>query len=275
LVLFNQILRAAQRFGLDLLPAIAANYAVAAVLSGALWLTNTGEPSRSAGVLAIALGSANGVLYFAHLLVIEASYRVAGVGITAALVGTGAILPVVVSWAFWGEAMPPCRWLAIVLLVPAIALLRPGNSARRGGLSFRADIVLALVCLVAGVIGTVHKTVQVYTSAQGNATYQFALFTSAAACSCSYALAKRRRWTRRAVTVGAALGSANFLATLCLLAALAVVPATFLFPVTTPSNIALNTLVAGALWDERLSRRQLVGMALALVVVILASVQAT
>ncbi|MBT3379560.1 MAG: hypothetical protein HN976_37050 [Lentisphaerae bacterium] len=273
LVLFNQILRAAQRFEVDLLPAVAVNYGVAAILSGVLWWTHSEQALSRSSLLAITLGGVNGALYFAHLLIIGASYRVAGVGITAALVGTGSVLPVVVSWALWGEAMPPARWLAIILLIPAVALLRPGNGEGHGRLSLGADVILALACLMAGVIATVHKTVQVYGSGEGNAVYQFALFATAAACSGGYALLKRSRWAARAVGAGTALGTANCLATLCLLAALATVPATVLFPVTTPSNIAANTVVARLLWRERLSRRQLAGMALALIVVILASVK--
>lgn len=270
-VAFNQILRGAQRRGIELFVAIAANYAVGAALSGVLWVVKSGGGSSEAVGMALLIGGVNGVLYFLHLLLIQTSYRLAGVGITAALIGIGSVLPVVTSWAVWGEPMTTQRWVATVLLIPAVVLLRP-RADGRVRLSVRTDVVLALVCVVAGVIGILHKTAEVYASVGGDATYQFVLFTAAAVCSCGYVVVRHLRWPWPSVSVGVSLGTANFLATACLLAALSALPATMVFPVTAPSCIVANAVLARLLWRERMARRQVVGMVIALAVVILASV---
>jgi len=264
------VLRAIQRRGGDLFTAVAVNYVVAAALSAAL-LVARGGTGDGGSVAVLAFGTANGILYFLHLVLIQASYRIAGVGITTALIGAGAVIPVITSWAVWGEPMTPLRWGAALLLIPAMWLLRPrSNGTRR--LTAKADTILALVCAVAGTVGVLHKAAAMRAPVQRDPTYQLALFVAAAVCSGAYALARRRPWSARAALSGSALGLTNFFATVCLLGALAALPATVVFPITSPSSIAANTILARFLWHERLTPRQFVGMVLAIAVVVLASV---
>jgi len=156
MVTFTQLLRYSQRRGATVLPVCAVNYVVAAILStGALAVFGW------RGLLvdqwpAAALGAVNGVLYVVTLVVLLASYRLVGVGITSAVMAMGTLIPVLVSWSIWSEPMTPFRWGAVALLPLAMILLRPAG-ADGHKLTFKADAVMCLAFVMAGTIGTIHK----------------------------------------------------------------------------------------------------------------------
>ena len=72
-----------------------------------------------------ALGAACGASYFGQFLLILLAYRLAGVGITTAVSSMGLLVPILLSWRFWGEPMTPWRWGALALLRVAMVLIRP------------------------------------------------------------------------------------------------------------------------------------------------------
>lgn len=269
-VTFGQTLRFAQRRGSGILAVTAANYAAAAVVSWAVFAA-FGRTSTLNGT-SLAMGLGNGTMYFLHILVVLKSYQLVGIGVTSAILGTSIVVPVVSSWAAWGDEMSPFRWAALALLPLAMALLRPPAqplSGRSRRFDLAADLNLFLVFAMAGTIATIHKAVGVYGPKNAGPAYQAVLFSTAAVVSVGYALRKRMRFTRRTVAYGAAVGGVNSMATLFLLLSLAVIPATRFFPVANPAVIVLHTLVAWTLWRETPTRRQRLGLLVALGVVAL------
>ena len=266
--LFLRLVRATWQVILDI-HASAVNYVAAAVI--AVVLAGMRLPADlSDQWIPMVLGGVNGVLYFLHLMVILAAFRLTGVGITIAFTGMGAVVPVLVAWCFWWEPMSPLRWAAAGLLPAAVFLMRPpGNQHRH--LTLKADVLLAISLLGAGLIGTIHKSVTVYAPGGGVAVYQAALFTTAAVTSVGYVWLRRLHYDRGTILAGSVLGACNLLATLFILLSLSVIPAVVHYPTSGSLIIACSVIVSWVLWSERVTKRQIAGLTLAVSVVVLAN----
>ena len=269
-IVMTQLLRYVQRSGREVFAGVAINYLTAAVLSAVALAIMWGQIKWPAHWPAAALGAVCGVLYFLHLLIVLAGYRLAGVGVTWAFAALGIVIPVFISWFAWGEAMPAARWAAVATLPVAVVLLRPTNGPHRK-LTLKGDLILVLAFVMAGAIGTLHKAMEVHVGGAAIPAYQFVLFVAAAATSAGYVHFKRSRYDRPTVALGSAMGVRNALATLFILLGLAAVPATAFYPISSSLVIALSVIVSYLLWRERVTARQVLGLLLAIGVVVLAS----
>lgn len=290
---FSQFLRLGQKRSCRTVSVAGVNYVLTAILSAGMLLAcgawNAAGPGLAAG-----LGAVNGVLFLVHLLVMVAGFRLAGVGITWAFVSSGVVVPVLVSSFAWGEEMSRPQWIALALVPAAVVLLRPRRRKQEGEggakrLGLRGDGILLLCFLMAGVIATTHKAQDVYTkmllagpdgeldaaakllARNTRLFYQAVLFGSSCLCSIGYMSLKRIRPTLKEFQVGGAVGAVNTFGLFFALLALSAIPATVFFPTAACLIIILNTALGRVLWNEKITRRQVVGVGLALAVVVLSN----
>ena len=269
-IVMTQLLRYIQRSGRGVFAAIAINYLAAAAFSAVALAILWRQIELPGHWPAAALGAVCGVLYFLHLLIVLAGYRLAGVGVTWAFAALGIVIPVFISWCAWGEAMSAAKWAAVATLPVAVVLLRPTNGPHRK-LTLKGDLILVLAFVMAGAIGTLHKAMEVHVGKAAIPAYQFVLFAAAAAASAGYVHLERRRYDRPTVALGSAMGLSNALATLFILLGLAAMPATVFYPISGALVIALSVIVSYLLWRERVSIRQVFGVLVAVGVVVLAT----
>ena len=277
-LVFTQTLRYSQVRGAKDYVAGAVNYALAAVVSAAVLAVMVSWRSMPPLWPAGALGAACGASYFIQFLLILAAYRIAGVGITMTIGHMGILIPILMSWRFWGEEMTAWRWAALGLLPVAIVLIRP---LRRGpgGLNWKTDVLLGMVLLNNGLMGTLHKAVNVCAPAgpgekflffePHQLVYQTFLFLVAAVCSVSYALARRGGCGRVEVALGSIIGVSNVLVTIFAIVGVGVLGVAIFYPTVTSSSIALTVVISWILWNERVRGRQIAGVLVALGIVVL------
>ena len=270
-ICFTQLLRYAQRRDLGVMEVSAVNYVVAAVMSIAVaWGTGVlADPAQQ--WQAAAMGVGVGAVYFVHMLVLLASYRIVGVGITVAMMSLGILMPVLVSWLVWNEPMPTQRWLAVGLFGPAVFLMRPTGHARKR-LTLAAELILVGVFLGPGIAATMHKTVSTVWPGANRMLYQMCLFAAASILSVGYVRVHRLRYTAPSLGLGAAVGLCNAGSLLFIIAALTVLPATVTFPFTSSMTIVGSAIISRLLWRERFTARQTVGVVLAVAVVVLVNI---
>lgn len=272
MVSFSQVLRLGQKFGAGVLFVGAVNYVTAAVLSLGcvlvVWLMGK-NPMPS--TLLTGYGAVNGVLYFAHLLILLAAYRRAGVGITAACTMSGTIIPVLFAAWHWGEKMTPGIWAALVLLPAAMFLLRPGDKGDHPHLTLIGDLALLGTFITNGVISTIIKAAEVETHQDIAKTlgYQAVLFAFAATVSTLYAFWRKSPRRRPDAVTGVALGTLNVMGTFGVLLALTVMSSVVFFPTSGCVFVIGNALSARFLWGERLLLRQAIGLSIACGIIIL------
>ena len=275
-VLFLQLMRYAQRQRADVLSVSAVNYVFAAVVAGAILVWFWPKMHPEGRLLASLLGGTAGILYFVNLLITLAAYRLVGVGITSALASMSAVVPVVVSWAVWAEPMSAYRWIAVGLMPVAMLLLRPVNGEHHR-MTVKGDLVLMLAFLVPGLVGTIHKALTVYVPTEGpplyrSILYQAVLFAAAGASSVAYLWLRRLTVGRQSLGLGVVIGLTNVGATLGVLLALSVLSAVVVYPTAASLIVGLSVVAAWLLWHERVTARQVSGLALAVGIVILTNV---
>lgn len=276
MVSFSQVLRLGQKFGASVLFVGAVNYVTAAVLSLVCVIVawklghHVTPPPRLT-----AFGAINGVLYFTHLLVLLAAYRHAGVGITAACTASGTVIPMVAAAILWSEPMTPWRWASLGLLPAAMFLLRPADKGDHPRLTLAGDLALLGTFFTNGVISTIIKAAEVDTHSQLGLTfgYQAVLFAFAAIASSGYAYLRKSPRGRPDAVTGAALGTLNVMGTLGVLLSLSVIPAVVFFPTSGCLFVIGNAIAARFLWGERLAARQVLGIAMACVIVVLVNIK--
>ncbi|MCD6364586.1 MAG: hypothetical protein J7M14_01795 [Planctomycetes bacterium] len=287
LISFVQLLRYSQRKGIGVLLISMVNYVVAGAVTCTILAAWPVDCSTNERLIAMAMGLVSGALYFTHLLIILAAYRLAGVGITTALASMSIITPVLVSsFAGWDKAMSVYQWCAVAAVPVAMIQMRP-SSRRRRRIGLKGDIVLVLVFLVPCIVGTLHKARGVYAPPSAMRVYQAALFSTAGLVSMAFVLAHRSRFgpstkvgtalvganaRLRVTLLGTAMGMANLLATMCLLVALNHLPMAIVGPTSSSLVISLSLLVSWILWGERISKRQFLGFCVAILIVILANI---
>ena len=282
-LVFTQTLRYSQhrRGSVDYVVG-AVNYVLAGAASLALLAAMTllrGAPELARPGL---MGAACGVSYYVQFLMIIVSYRLAGVGITMSVASIGIVVPVVLSWLLWDEPMTPWRWAAVALLPVALVLVRPVPAREIGRLNWRADLLLLMIFLNGGLMTTLHKAVGIYAASDPSAgtflllpphriVYLTGLFLTAAVCSAAYALLRRARCSAAEVVLGSVAGSVNVVGTLSVVGGVAVVGAVIFYPTVTCALIVLSVVVSRLLWGERVTARQLTGLAVAAGIVVLAN----
>lgn len=267
-VAFGQLLRFGQRIGTDLLGVIVINYGIASLVSGLVFLYHGLGPRQLFDGPVAGVALLNGTLYFVHLLLVLRAYQLVGVGIAAALVRAGIVVPALVAWFAWSEPMNGYRWLALCLVPVSMVLMRRPEPGRPR-FSLRGDLVLLACFAMSGIILSIHKATEVHFTPDQREGYKTLLFSTATVASAIYAFAKRVRFRRREVALGAIVGVCNATVLLLILLGLAVLHATVFFPTLASIEICLNVIVARMLWQERLLNRQIIGLLLAIVIVLL------
>ena len=127
-------------------------------------------------------------------------------------------------------------------------------------------------------MSTLHKAVSIYAPAEAGSgtflffhpqqlTYEAFLFLVAAVCSVAYALSRRGGCGRVELALGSVVGISNVLGTMFSVVGLSIVAAAVFFPTLTCALVVLSVVVSRLLWNERVTRRQIVGLALAICIV--------
>lgn len=276
------IFKAAERRDLDRTALLTVNYAAGAVLAAAL--QGVGRVGAVSPGL-VALGVAQGVLFIGGFWLFALAIREAGMGLAAGVMRLSVVVPVVAAALIWGEAVTALQGAGLALAGAAFFLVaRPGPSAAReadtaeatasrGG---RTVAVLALLFLAGGLVDVLNKTfAERYAGSVGESLFLLFVFGVAFAVgAAAVGVAGRRtgRWpSREVIAWGVGLGLINYGSADFFLRAIAWAEgrAAFVFPANSVSIVLGAALLGRLVWGERLSRANAVGLALAVVALVL------
>jgi len=266
-----QGLRFAQKREAFMPRVLAINYICATALSIAysIWVSSGVISINAIGIL---LAATNGILFFGAVLIILASYRIAGTGITLAVGNSALILPVLVAHALWPqeESMTAWRWLALSLIPVTMFLIRPTEiSTTHYRLTLKADLLLLVLFFSQGMINVLHKFATKCLETESQDEYITVIFFTAALGSAIYAFCQEKRPSPQDVIDGVIIGICNAMAVGMSLGAIMTIGAVIFFATSGPVAIVLNIVISWWLWRERITVRQGVGVTTAILVVIL------
>ncbi|MCJ8331799.1 MAG: DMT family transporter [Lentisphaeria bacterium] len=268
-VLFMQSWRFSEDRTDELLIVAAGNYIMAALLSWILYYCN----AYPINMYELCMGISSGIIFFCSLLFIFRCYRTVGVGITTSVMSCAFVIAILAGWLFFEYHMSTFEWIAIALIIPAMVLLRPkekGNTKARG----MADLIILF--LVIGVVLLLHERIEVYGE---KTTYRLAyiaiIFTVAAIMNIVYCFYHKKKWAKKDLSYGLPIGVVNVFAMLFLVYGLQKINPALFFSMTTALSVVANLIIAKLVWKEEISKRQWLGVSLALMIAVLGAFKQT
>ncbi len=273
----------------------AVNYAVGAVLSIGL-LIGAAALGYEQHITWVAFmgGVVMGVLFYLYLLVLFRAYDFFGVGITTALIQMGVTLAAIFAWAVYGETIDGVQWAGLAMIPVALLLMRPRDveddcveeaADGGGGVAIgvavtrkkkagwlAVTVVLLLTALVQTLFAIIHDAVPRFDTdyEHGFLAYTSTIFVFAGVLNVGHVLLfERKRYGIGTYSVGAFAGVANLGVCVCFLFAIDAIGSTIFLPTNSVAIIAVNIMIARMYWREPISRRQYVGLACSLLVIVL------
>ena len=245
-----------------------------------VWLYLTASVSALGWVLGKSLpvtgtdaffGSLAGLALGLTYLLFVGTIRRFGVGIAHLTRQLGLAIPILASLFIWGESelLTPLRALGLVLVFAALPLMSKPNALPHE--RHRAGLWLLPVMLFA-CAGLAKVLFKAYGELPGRGhtdSYLIFLCAGAGVLVLGRALGERRGFQRRDLLFGLLIGLDNALLNFSRVRAIESVAGTKVFPTMSLGVILLSLTLAAIIWKERFRGRVLVGMALAVLALIL------
>lgn len=248
---------------------LAANYLTCTVCG--LCFTGLGSFAlRDSGMgLTLGLGTLNGFIYVASLMLTQYNVRRSGVVLQSVFSKIGALLvPLLLAILAFGERPGILHILGSVIAVGAIlAMNLDSKQTAAGSMGF-----LLLTFLVDGLVGAMSK---IYDEAgEGRLSSYFLLFTFGMAlilCTITL-LVKKERPGFWELAFGIMIGVPNYFSSRFLLRALATVPAVVAYPLRSVGSIVVIAMAGLFLFRERLRKEQWIAIGAIMLAVVFLSV---
>ena len=266
-VAVSVLLKVARRQGIDIRQAIAFNYVMAC---GLTWFLLAPSLAPTAGhPLPWLLFSILGIILPVLFMIMSRGVEYAGIVRADAAQRLSLFLTVLASFVLFGEALSVNRGLSLALAFAALfcllwkpADITAGNNVRQGAL------YLFLIWLGYGVVDMLFK--QIAKTGTAFSSGLFVSFVLAGVIMFAYLLIRRTQWNGRSILGGLLLGLLNFCNILFYIRAHQTFHEnpTLVFTVMNIGVISLGTIVGAILFREKISRINLLGIALAIVAVL-------
>lgn len=266
-VAVSVLLKVARRQGIDIRQAIAFNYVMAC---GLTWFVLSPDLQPKAGhdfpwFLFAVLGVILPVLF----IIMSRGVEYAGIVRADAAQRLSLFLTVLASFVLFGEALSVNRGLSLVLAFAALFCLlwKPADATANSNIR-RGALYLFLIWLGYGAVDMLFK--QIAKTGTAFSSGLFLSFALAGVIMFAYLLVRRTQWNGRSVLGGLLLGLLNFCNILFYIRAHQTFHEnpTLVFTVMNIGVISLGTIVGAVAFRERISRINLLGIALAIIAVL-------
>lgn len=259
--------------GVDSLQAIAFNYLTAFAL-GTAFACVSGDFVVPTGVASWGTAVLLGSTFVGAFVLMARSTALTGVTLTTVASRVSLVIPVVCSFLLFPEGDAPRWWAVAVILVAMIMMFVPSGEKRRQQRLQRASLLLYPlgVWVLFGVNNFGLKWAQsVLIAPQESAAFSAIIFLFAVMFAVVALMVRRdkRGFEWGALVGGVTLGVANFFVTWGMLRGLAEVPASIFFPTYHTTIVALVAVVGTVAFKERLSKVQWLGVAVAVLGIVM------
>lgn len=253
----------------DNLGMLAMNYVVCTLLSGlsggffALL-----RPADSGSMIVLIMGGINGLLYLAGFVLMQINTHRNGVVLSSIFQKLGLLVAMVVSVCIYHEVPTLLQTIGFLVAVAAIILMNYQKNAET--VAFKAGLIwMLLACGMANAMSQVFSEL-----GRPELEGQFLLFTFGSAMVLCFLLmaAKKQRIGIWELAFGTLIAVPNFFSSKFILGALETLPAVIVQPVSNVGSILVVTLAGVLVFQERLTKRQWIGLGAILVALVLLNI---
>jgi len=264
-MLVSVLMRASEKQVKNNVSMLAMNYvmctALAFIFTGGIELFPKAELSG----LTIVLGVINGLLYLGGFLLLQWNIKINGVVLPATFMKLGVLVPTVLAITVFGDKAEIWQIAGIALAVAAILLIQlekgGGKAANRLGLVF--------VLLCGGCADAMSKVFEYFGNPSLGSHFLLYTFLCALIICILLCIVKRQRLSAADALFGLLIGVPNYFSSRFLLRSLSEVPAVIAYPTFSVGTIVLVTLAGAVIFREKLSKKQLIALAMILAALVL------
>jgi len=209
------------------------------------------------GTFTIAMAVVNAFLFLACILLIQNSIKKDGVALEATFNRLGILIPTVLSIFLFAEIPSFIQCIGLGLAVYAIVYINKDvNSKEKKSISPS----LIAVFVVGGCVDMNSKVFSYFGNTENQELFIFYTFLFALIMSIFVCIKKNRNISKQDVLIGFLVGIPNQLTALCLVKAVALVPAYVVFPLYSGGIILTINVVSIIIFREKLNKNQYIGM---------------
>lgn len=264
-IFFGNIMRFAQRRGMNMHWVGAVNYIFAAVVFVGWAVVSGARPM----LLPVLLGSFAGLGYISNYYLMSAGLKLCGVARTMTVANLSSSIAILVAIVVWGERPERMLYIGMLCAASSLPLIISGKSSTGEAMTLKSSAILLVMFAIQGLVATSFKGLEQLGHPGQMPVFLACLFCCAAAVNLSVAAWNAPKPGIRELATGGFLGGANIAANIGILWALHLLPASVVFPTGVSGIIVGNTIVSMILWSERYQVRHYVGLAMAALAVIL------
>lgn len=259
----------------DIVTAGAINYIVAALII-APWFVLDGQ--QTGDTPAMVAGGLMGLMYFINFFFVIWCVRVVGASSTTVVGVLSMLIPIIYAAVVWSSTPHWVQAIGITMAFVSLILigLKPDRqqvevnddgteTSKDAEFSWTAPLVLGGFFLLCGLSRIAQESFKYESVESQKPTFLLAAFVAAGIPSISLLLWRRRKIAPMEVVVGVAMGIANASQTWFTLKTLQLIPGFIFFPVSSAGGIIFTMFVAVLWMDERISRRALIGIGIAVI----------
>jgi len=259
----------------DIISAGAINYIVAALII-APWFVLDGQ--QTGDVPAMVAGGSMGLMYFINFFFVIWCVRAVGASSTTVVGVLSMLIPIIYAAVVWSSTPHWVQSIGITMAFISLTLIglkpdRQKAETEDDGIdiskdvvfSWQAPLVLGGFFLLCGLSRIAQESFKYESVESQKPTFLLAAFVAAGIPSIILLLWRRRKIAPTEVVVGIAMGIANASQTWFTLKTLQFIPGFIFFPVSSAGGIIFTMFVAVLWMDERISRRALIGIVIAVI----------
>ena len=262
----------------DIITVGAINYIVAVLIIGP-WYMLDGQ--QTGDLPAIVAGGSMGVVYFIAFFFVIWCVRVVGASSTSAVSVLSMLIPIVFAALVWSDhpSLLQSAGIAQALFSLILIGLKPDRQSTaisddastndEGGSSLKASLILGGFFILCGLSRVAQEAFKHVSPETQKPTFLLSAFVAAGVPAAIVLFWRRRKILPMEAVVGLIMGFSNGAQLWFTLKTLDLVPGYIFFPVSSAGSIIFTMFVAVLWLEERISRRALIGIAIALVALVM------
>lgn len=207
-----------------------------------------------------------GFMFISVFYAIGLTSQKMGVSVSMVAAKLSVVIPVTISFLFYGEPLNVFKVMGILVSLAAVYLISKKEKKTTIGNNTLSWLLPVYVFVGSGVIDSTLKYMQREFIPPASAGDMLStIFLVAFICGLLLLIAQRQRFEYRSIGWGIALGIPNYFCMYFLVKTLELFDATVIFPINNIAIVVCATLVSLSFFSEKLSRKNWVGFVLAIV----------
>ena len=251
------------------------NYITAAVLIAPQFFTKVPVPDVSAAWC----GAGMGACYFIAFFFVIYAIKHVGAASSTVVSSLSLLLPITAAAFLWEEVPNVAQCVGIGLALLALTLIgtkrksvAADSGSQSGGSQSRAWVIPAVLVtffLLAGCSRLLQRTLKHVSTDDQLPTFLLAAFVVASIPSIILLVKRQKPISKTELGLGMAMGASNVLQSHFILKALTLYEGYIVFPISSAGGLILTTFVATRMLGEKITGRTLMGIAIAVIALVL------